>query len=314
MSLPSLHFSPARRLSVCVLSVFGLLLPALAQAQDDFADVVERCEKSVVRIDVKSKDGGGQGSGFVIAKNIIATNVHVMMGAQEATARFSDGKQVKIVGTVRIDTSRDICLARIEGEGIDSLPTLPLSGATPRKGETVFALGTPIGLDFTVTKGVVSAIRDGKGITDMLGSESVQGEEHRGTWVQVDVALSPGNSGGPVINSAGQVVAMSTLASRTAQNLNFGISAQDIAQMLTTVSANAPVTPLAAGVGTIESKEGSRRGGRGEGGGGGESVVDTPAVPKSAIEEYVSTGKSEFKSLKRGLVNEISRLRVPSRK
>lgn len=294
----------SRCVGVLVALAFAMTSMSRCYSQVDLSDVIERCEKSVVRIAVKEKDGSkSEGSGFVIAPNTIATNVHVLMGAKEAEATFPDGKRFTIVGTYRIDSARDVAIARIEGEGAATLPILPLSKGTPRKGETVVALGSPLGLAFTATRGVVSAIRDGAEISRELGSESITGEQHKGSWVQLDAALSPGNSGGPVINAAGEVVAMSTLASQGAQNLNFGISCQDIARMLTTVNEHAPLTPLVSGVGEIKSKRSQRSS---EGG----SVTEPKDIPDEAIAAYVATGKSEFKTLKRDLLKEIDRLRT----
>lgn len=294
------------------LSVIAAILSAIVPiancyAQGNLADTIERCEKSVVRIAVKGNDGSrSEGSGFVVAPHTIATNVHVLMGAKEAEATFPNEKRYRIVGTYRIDVARDIAIARIEGEGVEQLPILPLSTGTARKGETVVALGSPLGLAFTATSGVVSALRDGAEISRELGSESVNGEQHKGSWVQLDAALSPGNSGGPIVNSAGQVVAMSTLASQGAQNLNFGISCQDISKILATVSDDVPLTSLSKGVGEITSKR-SRRGGGGSGSSGG--AVEPKDIPTEAIEAYVAIGKSEFKTLKRDLLKEIERLR-----
>ena len=96
---------------------------------------------------------------------------------------------------------------------------------------------------------------------------------------------------------------MSTLASQGAQNLNFGISCQDIARMLATVNENAPLTPLVSGVGEIKSKRSQRSS---EGGSG----TEPKEIPTEAIAAYVATGKSEFKTLKRDLLKEIDRLRT----
>ncbi len=151
---------------------------------------------------------------------------------------------------------------------------------------------------------MVSAIRDGSEISRELGSESIGGGDHKGSWIQLDAALSPGNSGGPVINGVGEVIAMSTLASQGAQNLNFGISCQDIAKVLATVSDGSPVTPLESGIGELKSKR-SRRAGSG----GDEGGTRAKEIPVEAIAAYVAAGKSEFRTLKRDLSKEMERLR-----
>ncbi len=110
-------------LALTILAVSLITPCAPCYAQVNLADVIERCEKSVVRISVKDKDGSkSEGSGFVVAPNTIATNVHVLVGAKEADATFPNEKRFRIVGTYRIDSSRDIAIARIEGDGAADLP------------------------------------------------------------------------------------------------------------------------------------------------------------------------------------------------
>ena len=109
------------------------------------------------------------------------------------------------------------------------------------------------------------------------------GPDRRGTWIQIDAALSPGNSGGPLINSEGQVIAMSTLASRgDSQNLNFGISAGDINNALDK-SDDFDLVSLPEGVGEIETDEG------GGGGAGEERMIARPSIPEKAIADYVQS-------------------------
>ena len=123
-----------------------------ASAQEDLADVIERCEKSVVRIEVEGTQGDSLGSGYVIdAEGTIVTNVHVLAGAKEAQAVFADGKTVVIKGTLHYDKSRDICVAKLaKGE----YQPIKVHSKLPRKGETVTALGAPRGLSFTATNGI----------------------------------------------------------------------------------------------------------------------------------------------------------------
>ena len=133
---------------------------AIASAQENMADIIERCEKSLVRIEVKSSDGEGLGSGFVIdSGGVISTNVHVLSGAQSAKAIFPDGKTFTIVGTIHIDPKRDIAIAKLDGVGVEQLPVLSFASAAPRKGDELVALGSPLGMSFSATGGQVSAIR-----------------------------------------------------------------------------------------------------------------------------------------------------------
>ena len=281
------------------------LLAKLSAAQDSLADIIEACEKCVVRIETKAADGDSLGSGFVVdAKGTIITNCHVLAGASEAKVHFADGTTGDIVGTFLIDQARDILVARISLAG---KPIVPLASSLPRKGELVVALGAPHGLSFTATRGIISAIRSTAEMRNDLGDTSLEG-----TWIQVDAALSPGNSGGPLVNDRGQVVAMSTLASRgSAQNLNFGISASDIASAIQLAKGN-PLVPLRVGVAKVKSKDSESEPGGGPRGGGrgapGGSIIQHETASTEVIKNYVAECKDAFSYLTRDLRKEAERL------
>ena len=258
-----------------------------ASAQEDLADVIERCEKSVVRIEVEGTQGDSLGSGYVIdAEGTIVTNVHVLAGAKEAQAVFADGKTVVIKGTLHYDKSRDICVAKLaKGE----YQPIKVHSKLPRKGETVTALGAPRGLSFTATNGIVSAIRKGDTVSP----------EYNGQWIQIDAALSPGNSGGPIINRAGEVIAMSTLASRgDSQNLNFGISCDDINAAIKIAASKNKLKPLAMGVGKVVYEE-KGPGGRGGGGGRGGKMIQNTEIPPEVLAEYIEDCRKDYSKLSR---------------
>lgn len=252
----------------------------------DLADVIEKSERSVVRIEVKGKDGDSIGSGFVVeSEGVIVTNVHVLAGAQSAVATFANGKSYKIEGTYYFDETRDICIAQLATEEDEDLPTIVVSRVPPRKGETVTALGAPRGLSFTATNGIVSAMRSGENL----------GGGRQGTWIQIDAALSPGNSGGPLINSKGRVIAMSTLASTgRSQNLNFGIAATDIKEAVR-LSNDYELIPLREGVGELETEGGG-------GGADGESLIERPTIGKELLADYIEECREDYAGLKRRLL------------
>ncbi len=232
--------------------------------------------RSVVRIEVKGQRGDSIGSGFVVEMGgVIVTNVHVLAGAEDATAIFADGRSYKIEGTYFFDESRDICIAQLASE--EDLTPIEISKVEPRKGETVTALGAPRGLSFTATNGIVSAMREGEQL----------GKDRRGKWIQIDAALSPGNSGGPLINKEGNVIAMSTLASfGRSQNLNFGISAADIFDAIEE-SKSFDLISLRRGVGKIEVEESG--GSEGE-----ESLIDRPTISERVIESYLEECREDY--------------------
>lgn len=136
----------------------------------------------------------GVGSGFIITDDgFILTNNHVVAGSSDIFVTLNDGKEhrAKIVGT---DTRTDLALLKIEAKGLKPLPIG--ESRTLRKGQWVLAIGSPFGLESTVTAGIVSAINRDTG--DYL------------PFIQTDVAVNPGNSGGPLIDLSGHVVGVNS--------------------------------------------------------------------------------------------------------
>lgn len=154
----------------------------------------------------------GQGSGFIINPDgVILTNAHVVRDAREVTVKLTDRREfrAKVLGT---DPKTDVAVLKIEAR---NLPTVPLGSARDLKvGEWVLAIGSPFGFDNSVTAGVVSA--KGRSLPD----------DGFVPFIQTDVAVNPGNSGGPLFNSRGEVVGInSQIYSRTGgyQGLSFAI-------------------------------------------------------------------------------------------
>jgi S1-C subfamily serine protease len=155
----------------------------------------------------------GTGSGFIINGNgQVITNAHVVQGADKVTVTLKDGRvlQGKVMG---LDTVTDVAVVKIEG---DKLPTVTLGDSEKIKaGEWAIAIGNPLGLDNTVTAGIVSA-------TGRSSSQVGDGSK-RVNYIQTDAAINPGNSGGPLLNASGQVIGMNTAILRNAQGLGFAI-------------------------------------------------------------------------------------------
>ncbi|MEM7473787.1 MAG: trypsin-like peptidase domain-containing protein [Planctomycetota bacterium] len=283
---------------IALVLLSGFVPPLTAKSQEEpLADLIERAEKSVVRIEVQGRDGPSLGSGFIVDdQGTMITNCHVLAGAREATIHFPNGDEGRVLGTFAIDETRDIAVTRIDRR---DAPPLSLAAQHPRKGETVTALGSPHGLSFTATNGIVSAIRPGEEIAEDIGKSGASGDF--GTWIQVDAAISPGNSGGPLINRKGEVVAMCTLASQgSAQNLNFGISASDINELINTSVRRGQITSLRDGAAKVRMSQPT--------GGGPSSPIAGGSVPSGAIADYIKNGQSEYSDLVRGLRMESARL------
>ena len=138
----------------------------------------------------------GQGSGFIVSSDgIILTNAHVVRDASEVTVKLTDRRefQAKVLGA---DPKTDVAVLRIDARG---LPTLPMGSAKSlRPGEWVLAIGSPYGFENSVTAGVVSA--KGRALPD----------DSMVPFIQTDVAVNPGNSGGPLFNARGEVVGINS--------------------------------------------------------------------------------------------------------
>ena len=167
----------------------------------------------------------GSGSGFIInSAGQILTNAHVVDGADTVTVTLKDGRTFdgKVLGEDRVT---DVAVIKI---GANNLPTIALGNSeTLQPGEAVIAIGNPLGLNNTVTSGILSA-------TDRSGSD-IGASDKRVDYIQTDAAINPGNSGGPLLNAEGQVIGMNTAILRGAQGLGFAIpinTAQRIAQQL----------------------------------------------------------------------------------
>ena len=169
----------------------------------------------------------GTGSGFVISPDgRILTNAHVVEGADEVTVVLKEGRSFagKVVGA---DPVTDVAVIKIEANG---LPTVKLANSDAIiPGQWAIAIGNPLGLNNTVTQGIISA-------TGRSGSD-IGIQDKRLEFIQTDAAINPGNSGGPLLNEQGQVIGVNTAIIGGAQGLGFAIpieTAQRIANQLIT--------------------------------------------------------------------------------
>src|SRR5947208_156282 len=247
----------------------GAVAPGAATLVN-FADVVERINPAVVNIDTTSRgrdarrrrgrtaapdspdpfDGPfdfgaprdrdaprrGAGSGFIIdADGSILTNHHVVDRAERITVKLSDGRTVRarLVGS---DADTDIALIKVDGE--NGLPVAPLGdSSTLRTGEWVCAIGNPLGYEHSVTVGVISFL--GRKLFD----------KSLDNYIQTDAAINFGNSGGPLINSRGEVIGINTAISSRASSIGFAVPINGASSALPQLRARGRVSRGYMGVG-----------------------------------------------------------------
>lgn len=198
------------------------------------ADAVDKTGAAVVRIDAvraarNTRPGArvvrGTGSGFIIQPDgLILTNAHVIGGADTVNVTLKDGRRFtgRVLGR---DELTDVAVVRIEASNLSAVALGNSDSLRP--GEWAIAIGNPLGLDNTVTVGIISATG--------RSSSDVGVPDKRIGFIQTDAAINPGNSGGPLLNQQGQAIGMNTAIIGGAQGLGFAIPinrAQQIAEQL----------------------------------------------------------------------------------
>ncbi len=171
----------------------------------DTRQLAAQVRKSLAVVLTQDHEGNviAQGSGFFFKPGLIATNLHVLKRASQGYVKsLSDGVSYKISSVVGFDLKHDICVLKLSEAGGASLP---LSTEEVAVGDDILVAGNPEGLEASFSKGIVSGIRSGSGL------------------IQMDAAISPGSSGGPVVNRQGEVVGLTVSSLVGGQNLNFAV-------------------------------------------------------------------------------------------
>ncbi len=207
----TLHFFLLHVFLVCVVSI------ATAQTPQQIA---QKAFRSTVLLVMEDKNGQplSLGSGFFVGQGQIATNLHVVEGAIRGYAKLV-GKKTKfnIEGYTAIDEKRDLIILKVTTLGTQ---TIHLGNSDlVQVGETVYAVGNPRGLEGTFSDGIISSIRP-------VGNDKL---------IQITAPLSPGSSGGPVLNKKGEVIGVSVFTIRDGQNLNFAIPSKYLKTLIAKV-------------------------------------------------------------------------------
>ena len=189
---------------------------AQAFAQEEYLpELVRRVKPSVVAIVTFDARGEklSKGSGFFISSERIVTNRHVIDGAFKAEIHTVNGNSYNVRGVLAVDGAGDIALLQID-IGPNMVNPLIITRTSPQEGESVVVVGNPLGLEGSVSNGIVSAVRD---------------IPNFGRIIQITAPISSGSSGSPVINMQGQVIGVATLQLTDGQSLNFAVPSDRVA-------------------------------------------------------------------------------------
>lgn len=206
----------------------------------DWEAVTKAVSPSVVAIQVSTSQGGAEGSGVIVdAEGHVLTNNHVVSGAEQMQVSLSDGRiyDAKIIGT---DPTSDLAVVQIQNAPKDLVPATLGDSDKVAVGESVLAVGNPLGLANSATTGIVSAVDRPVSASGESGGEAVVTNA-----IQIDAAVNPGNSGGPLFNAQGEVIgitsSIASLSGGSSQSGSIGLGfaipvdlAKNIGQQLIT--------------------------------------------------------------------------------
>lgn len=209
-----------------ILASLLAVLLSYSSAQEGVADVVKRSSDAVVLIVISNSAGQetALGSGFLVSSDgEIVTNYHVIKEAHSAIVKLSNGAFFLVAGVLAADTDKDLAIVKVNGK---NLPFLSLGDIEKlHVGDHVVAIGSPLGLEGTVSDGIVSAVRDVSGAK----------------WIQTTAPVSHGNSGGPLLDMSNHVVGVITwgVNLELGQNLNFAAPSSEVTKLLVTARQQA---------------------------------------------------------------------------
>lgn len=210
-----------RASNLCLALLLLLAVAAHLRAQEEYLpELVRRVKPSVVAIVTYDARGEklSKGSGFFIASDRVVTNRHVIDGAFKAEIHTTTGNSYNVRGVLGVDGAGDIALLQID-IGANVVNPLTITRTSPQEGESVVVVGNPLGLEGSVSNGIVSAVRD---------------IPNFGRIIQITAPISTGSSGSPVINMQGQVIGVATLQLTDGQSLNFAVPSDRVAALQTT--------------------------------------------------------------------------------
>ncbi len=179
-------------------------------SSESLPDMIEKVKGSVVEVEAPDGTGGG----FIgDARGLVVTNRHVVGMAEAVTVKTADGTEYD-GRVIRADANVDYAIIKVD---LGEVAPVSWNDDPVREGMTVVAIGSPLGYEFSVTKGIVSAVH-----------RRIRGVE----YIQTDVPINPGNSGGPLLDEEGEVVGVNTWVRNDAQNIGFAIPVRYVRRAL----------------------------------------------------------------------------------
>ena len=238
----------------CFVALLALGLAAIGADEDEEREaLIQRIRPSIVRVTLNG--GMSLGSGCVVdaTLGLVITNFHVVKGAKKVTVAFvadrdtaKDNKPTEypVDGYIEVQPGKDLALLKVNVPKERKLKALKLAKKLPVQGEKVLTFGASKGLLDTVAAGMVSAIRTTGDVNAILqrffGDKHGLGYDSDANWVQHDAPMSPGNSGGPLVNAKGEVVGLNTWTPNfqgdSGQRLNFSISSLHVRALVSRAS------------------------------------------------------------------------------
>ncbi|MFZ1936321.1 MAG: trypsin-like peptidase domain-containing protein [Thermoguttaceae bacterium] len=247
---------PSRLLAATLAASLSLVFAANAWGNDaERKAMLAKVNKSVVQV----RHEQSLGSGFVVYVDgdnaIAATNFHVVDGAKKITIFFpATDREMKDAheadGYIEIQPERDLALVHFKLQGKKVVP-VPIAKELPEQGDTVYTFGSPVGQQNVIAPGMVSSVRTGKEVADLmdrLGKGAYEKGMHYtldANWIQHTAAMSHGNSGGPLINEKGEAVGINTMnfapegSVNSGQQLNYSISTTHLDKLLQSANKTA---------------------------------------------------------------------------
>lgn len=298
--------TPINALPISATATYSQQLPTrIPNAVIDAADaeylllinLYERTIPSVVNVEVVTRNGVTDGSGFLYdAIGHIVTNAHVVNGADEIRVTFHDG-YVKDAILVGVDTFSDLAVIRVDEVDVARLIPLPFGDSnTVRVGERAIAIGNPFGLASSMTTGIISALGRNLSSAELIDPDGAVRGFQNPAILQVDAQINPGNSGGPLLNSRGEVIGVNTAirsASGVFEGVGFAVPINTVKRVAPELIATGRVEYAWLGIQSLNNENGYGVAGLAE-------LLDLPVTAGVMISEITPASPADQAGLRGG--------------